>query len=308
MSTPSQLCVIASFMYDLVVTAPRRPEPGETLVGTDFATFVGGKGFNQAVAAARTGATTAVVGRLGKDPFAEEFREFLLAEGIDDSGVRIDPEHGTGVGLPYVQEDGQNSITIVPRANLAVTEGDVEAAREQIEQAEVLLVGLEIPMPAVVRAAQLGRAAGTTVVLNPAPFHPVPPELLDSVDIVVPNEVELRQMVPGVPDPTEAALALHDQVGCALVVTCGSQGLIVVERGSARTVPAHRVEAVDTIGAGDAFCGCLGARLALGDPLDEAIDYANAAAALSVTRSGGAPSVPSAAETTRFIDGRSAAL
>src|SRR5699024_2867981 len=142
---------------------------------------------------------------------------------------------------------------------------------------------------------------GRTVVLNPAPFQPVPAELLASVDVLVPNEVELRQMVPDAADLTEAALAVHDQAGCVVVVTCGELGLVVVQDGRARQVPGHRVQAVDTIGSGDAFCGTLGARLALGDPLGEALDRANAAAALSVTRPGGAPSVPTADEVVRFL-------
>ncbi|MGO1582897.1 MAG: ribokinase [Actinomycetaceae bacterium] len=302
MSGPAQVCVVASFMYDLVASAPRRPEAGETLVGTGFATYVGGKGFNQAVAAARTGTPTAAVGRLGEDPFGAEFREFLDAEGIDSTHVSTDAEHGTGVGLPVVQDGGQNSIIIVPRANEAVAPEDIEAARPVIEDAAVLLLQLEIPLPALRAAVGIARGAGTRVILNPAPFVPVPPDLLEGVDVLIPNEVELRQMVPGEPDLIGAALELHRSAGCVVVVTCGEEGVVVVDGPEPRHVPAHRVDVVDTIGAGDAFCGNLGARLALGDDLDEAIVHANAAAALSVTRRGGAPAAPTAAETQQFVD------
>ncbi|MGC5629248.1 ribokinase [Georgenia sp. Z1344] len=297
----AQVCVVASFMYDMVATAPRRPAPGETLVGTGFATFVGGKGFNQAVAAARAGARTAAVGRVGEDHFATEFRDFMSAEGIDAAGVASDAENGTGVGLPVVVEGGQNSIIIVPRANEAVTTEDVEGARATIESADVLLLQLEIPLPAVRLAAEIARGAGTRVVLNPAPFVDVPREILDLVDVLVPNEVELGQLVPGEPDLADAALALRRSSGCVVVVTCGSAGVLVVDSDAApRRLDAHRVEVVDTIGAGDAFCGNLAARLALGDDLDTAIGLANAAGALSVTRPGGAPSAPTAAETARL--------
>lgn len=304
MTTPAQVCVVASFMYDMVATAPRRPAEGETLVGTGFATFVGGKGFNQAVAAARSGASTAVVGRVGEDHFATEFRDFLRAEGIGDAHVTGDREQGTGVGLPVVVEGGQNSIIIVPRANEAVTVSDVEAARPAIEGAEVVLLQLEIPLPAVRLAAQIASDAGTTVVLNPAPFADLPPDVLDLVDVLVPNEVELSQLVPGEPDPTEAALALRRSAGCVVVVTCGRAGVLVVDdEGAPRRIAAHRVDVVDTIGAGDAFCGNLSARLALGDDLDTALRFANAAAALSVTRPGGAPAAPRAAETADLVAG-----
>ncbi|CAM3635763.1 ribokinase [Occultella aeris] len=293
------VCVLASFMYDLVATAPRRPGPGETLIGSHFATFVGGKGFNQAVAAARAGAATTVIGRVGDDPFAAEFREFLAGEGIAAADVRTDPEHGTGVGLPVLDPAGQNSIIVIPRANLAVTVADVEAARERIESAAVLLLQLELPMDATVHAARIARAAGVRVLLNPAPAATVPTELADAVDVLIPNEGELRQLTgadAGQPVLDVARRALTGRTH-ALIVTLGPDGALVLEPGRPEVhVPGHRVDVVDTIGAGDAFCGSLGARLAAGDVLTEAVAFANAAAAVAVTRRGGAPSAPTRAE------------
>ncbi|TDE89713.1 ribokinase [Occultella glacieicola] len=286
-------------MYDLVATAPRRPGPGETLIGSQFATFVGGKGFNQAVAAARAGATTAVIGRLGEDLFAAEFREFLGAEGIGATDVSSDPEHGTGVGLPVLDETGQNSIIVIPRANLAVTVADVEAARARIESATVLLLQLELPMDATVRAARIARAAGVRVVLNPAPAATVPADLADAVDVLVPNEPELRQLTGARADELVLDVARRAAAGrsYALIVTLGPDGALVLEPGRGEVhVPGLRVDVLDTIGAGDAFCGSLGARLAAGDPITEAVAFANAAAAVSVTRRGGAASAPRRAE------------
>lgn len=298
----AQVFVAASFMYDMVATAPRLPAPGETLIGTAFATYVGGKGFNQAVAAARAGAGTAVLGRIGQDRYGEEFRTFLAAEGIDASYLIADAETGTGVGLPVVDSHGQNAIIVVPRANEAVSVRDVETARAAIEAAKILLLQLELPLRATTRAAQIAAGAGVQVILNPAPFAEVPAELAGCIDVLVPNEVELAQLVPGAPDLVTAAAQLQADWRCAVVVTRGGEGALVLDADAAPVaIGGVAVAVTDTIGAGDAFCGNLGARLAAGDSLVQAARYANFAAALSVTRSGGAPSTPTADETDVFV-------
>lgn len=302
-STPS-VCVLASFMYDLVATAPVRPQPGETVVGTSFETFVGGKGFNQAVAARRAGAEVSVIGRLGDDSFGEEFRAFLHAEGIAADHVLADAGSGTGVGLPVVETGGQNSIVIVPRANLHVTRHDVAAASGAIAAADVLLTQLELPMTATLAAVRIAHGSGVRVVLNPAPYAPLPADLLAMVDVLVPNEIELRQLAGAAPDAPVADVARAWWSGRqgALVVTLGSHGALVLDGGSEpEHVPGIAVEAVDTIGAGDTFCGFLGARLAAGDTLREAVAVANAAAALSVQRAGGAPAAPHAEEIAGLL-------
>jgi ribokinase len=299
-----KVCVLASFMYDLVATAPVRPAPGETVMGTAFETFVGGKGFNQAVAARRAGAEVSVLGRLGDDPFGEEFRDFLHAEGITAEHVIADAAAGTGVGLPVVETGGQNSIVIVPRANHQVTRHDVAHASSTVAQADVLLVQLELPMPATLAAVGIAHASGVKVVLNPAPYAELPAELLAMVDVLVPNEGELRQLAGAGPDEKIEEVAQRFWAGRrgALVVTLGGDGVLLLDGEAApERLAAFAVEPLDTIGAGDIFCGNLGARLAAGDSVSQAIAVANAAAALSVQRHGGAPAAPRLAETATLL-------
>lgn len=299
-----KVCVLASFMYDLVAAVRVRPEPGQTVVGSDFQMLVGGKGFNQAVAARRAGAEVAVVGRIGDDTFGAEFREFLEAEGIEAEHLAVDPTAGTGVGLPLVETGGENSIVVVPRANLEVSPHDVSAAASTIASADVLLVQLEIPIDAVQAAVQIAHDAGVAVVLNPAPYVELPTDLLAMVDVLVPNEGELRELAASPPEAEIDQIARDYWQGCqgALVVTLGGKGVLLLD-GDAPCVrmPAPLVKAVDTIGAGDTFCGNLGARLARSESLREAVTAANVAAALSVMQRGGAPAAPSAEETAAAL-------
>jgi ribokinase len=293
---PGRVVVFGSFMMDLIAYAPRRPLAGETIVGTGFSMLVGGKGFNQAVAARRAGAATAMIGRIGTDAFGDEFIAFLRTEGIDASGVVRDPTLGTGVGLPVVESTGANSIVIVPRANTATSPADAEAAEGTIAAADVLLLQLEVPVDASAAAARIARAAGTTVVLNPAPGAQVPDELSREVDILVPNEVEaadLLRIAPEALDPVAAAGQLVDGWHLrALLLTLGSRGALLSVDGALHTIAPHRVDPIDTVGAGDTFCGALAAALAEGRPLLQAAQFASVAAGLSVTRPGGAPAAP----------------
>lgn len=304
------VCVLGSFMKDLVASAPRRPRTGETLHGTGFAEYLGGKGVNQAVAAARAGARTAMVGRVGDDRYGEEFLAALAAEGIDAGAVTRDPTHGTGVGLPVVEPDGANSIIIVPRANEAVSADDVRAAADTIGAAAVLTFQLELPVPAALAAVEVAAATGVATVFNPAPGTTDPTELstlAGRVDVVVPNEVEAEQLT-GMPCDATAGLPAAVEVARKVraawarrgaVLTLGERGAVVVEiaAGTERVtlLPAHDVSVVDTVGAGDAFCGALAARLAAGDDLTTAARYANAAGALATTRAGAVPAMPDAA-------------
>ena len=302
MSGTIGVAVLGSFMMDLVVRAPRRPGPGETLVGTDFGMFLGGKGCNQAIAAARAGASTAMIGRLGEDDFGARFLEQLAEDGIDSSHVRLDAAAGTGVATPLVEHGGENSIVIVPRANHRITVDDVAAAAPMIEEASVLLLQLELPLEVVEAAAHVANAAGTTVVLNPAP---APADgiarFAGLVDVLTPNEVEAVALSGSPGDPVEAGQALRDQIGGTVVVTAGDQGVWILDGAEPEQLAAHAVAAVDTVGAGDAFCGALGARLASGASLRDAVCYANAAAALSVTRHGAEPSMPMATEIEALL-------
>jgi ribokinase len=306
------VCVLGSFMKDLVASAERRPLPGETLHGTGFAEFLGGKGVNQAIAAARMGARTAIVGTVGDDRYGEEFLELLTSDGVETGWVVRHPELGTGVGLPLVLPDGSNSIIIVSRANAAITPADVEAAAEVLTASAVLSVQLELPVAASRAALRVASEAGATTILTPAPVGPVDPSLAAFVDILVPNEVEAAALT-GLDCDDESqwpaiARQLSDQWdlrGC--VITLGSRGAFVLDRsGSSSTeirVEAHQVATIDTVGAGDAFCGSLAASLAAGALLPDAVRLANAAGALSTTVSGAAASAPDRSAALALLNG-----
>ena len=300
-----KIVVVGSFMMDLVVKAPRRPAKGETLVGTDFGMFPGGKGFNQAVAAARLGAQVTMVGRVGQDTFGDLFTEALQAEGIDARFVLRDPEAGTGVGTPVIDGEGDNSIIIVPRANMRLTPADVEQAADAIREAQVLMLQLEVPIAASQRAAEIAAAAGTTVLLNPAPAAPLPAEFVALADIITPNEIEAGMItgvaVAGGDGPEAAATALQRAGGKAVVLTLGSRGAWVAADGTGRLIPAFPVTVVDTTAAGDAFCAGLAVALAEERPLLDAARFGNGAGALATTVMGTSPAMPQRAVLEQFL-------
>ncbi len=309
--TRGVVVVLASFMMDLVAKAPRRPRTGESLVGTDFGMYVGGKGNNQAIAAARCGASVRVIGRLGNDLFAQPFTDVLDREGIDATWISRDHEVGTGVALPLIEPDGQNSIVAIPRANSRMSADDVVAAAKAFDGADVLLAQFEVALPAVWAAIELAHTRGLYVVLTPAPLpDPVPPlapEKLALVDVLVPNEREAEALT-GVPTADmagaeRAARALLAS-GCrSVVVTLGHRGALWVTGRDADSVhiPPYSVEQVDATAAGDAFCGVLAAALAAGLDTPQALRRASAAGALAVTRQGAEPSLPATAEVERFL-------
>jgi len=303
------VCVLGSFMKDLVASADRRPLPGETLHGTGFAEHLGGKGVNQAIAAARMGARTAIVGTIGSDRYGEEFVELLESDGVDTSWIVRHPSLGTGVGLPLVLPDGGNSIIIVSRANAAITTADVEAAADVLTASRVLSVQLELPVAASQTALRIAAAAGVTTVLTPAPVGPIEPRLMADVDILVPNEVEAAALTGlDCDDETQVPVIARkladewDLRGC--VVTLGARGAFVVDRSSGAEVwiEPHLVATVDTVGAGDAFCGSLAASLASGADLVAAVRLANAAGALSTTVNGAAASAPARAAALALLE------
>jgi ribokinase len=234
-----------------------------------------------------------MIGRLGDDDFGERFLARLAADGVDGSRVTIDPDEGTGVATPLVEDGGENSIVIVPRANHRITIDDVDAAADVIEGAAVLLLQCELPLDVVEAAAKVASSAGTTVVFNPAP---APADgiarFAGLIDVLTPNEIEVAALSGMAGDPLGAAT--REQLGGSVIVTVGEQGAWLVADGDPELLPAHAVQAVDTVGAGDAFCGALGAKLAAGAALRAAVLYANAAAALSVTQPGAEPSMPTA--------------
>jgi ribokinase len=281
---------------DLVARAPRIPQPGETIIGRDFHTLPGGKGANQAVAAARLGAAVTMVGRVGGDAFARLLLDNLAASGVDHTFVIQDSGAATGVALIVVDAAGQNSIVVASGANMRLSPADVEAAEAAIAAADVLLLQLETPLETVTRAAQMAHAHGVTVILNPAPAQPLPPALLSLVDVLVPNESETA-LLTGLPIDSRARIeaaagALMASGADAVILTLGERGALLAQAGGTQAFPAFRVTAVDTTAAGDAFMGGLAVALAEGQSLAESIHWGNAAGALAATRLGAQPSLP----------------
>ncbi len=290
------LAVVGSMNMDLVARAPRMPIPGETIIGGEFRVVPGGKGANQAVASARLGARVSLIGRVGDDSFGRTLIDGLDSSGVDVTHVRIDAATATGVALIVVDDTGQNSIVVAPGANMCLSPADVDAAQQAILAADVLLLQLESPVHTVKRAAELAKAHGITVVLNPAPAQPVPDALLALVDILVPNESE-TVMLTGLPVGDERACAVAANVllemGVATVIlTLGDRGALLAHQGSFNRVPAFPVSPVDTTAAGDAFLGGFAVALAEGRPLPEAVVWGNAAGGLATTKLGAQPSLP----------------
>jgi ribokinase len=280
-----------------VVPVPRHPGPGETVLGGDHFRNPGGKGANQAVAAARLGRPTSMVGRVGRDHDGSELVRSLRHYGVEASRVTPTEDAPTGIALISVDGRGENAIVVSPGANGRVTEEDVTAAGELVSSAGVVLLQLEIPLEAVVAAA---RAASGMVILNPAPARPLPPSLLEAVDVLVPNRSELAVLVGAGADPPNAdraaGMAARITGPRAVVVTLGAEGALVVEGGRTERVPAVPVKAVDTTAAGDAFCGALAEALVRGEELGDAARWAARAAAVACTRSGAQASLPSREE------------
>ena len=287
----AKVLVVGSINMDLVVRVPRSPLPGETVLGGDFETFPGGKGANQAVAAARMGGEVTMVGRVGSDNFGDTLIQGLIEDNIKTTYVIKDSETPTGIAMIAVAANGENMIVVAPGANYKVSEVDVTNAREIMRDTDLLLLQLECPMEAVTAAIDLAKAYDIPVVLNPAPAQPLSQALLANVDILTPNETELMMLAGE--DTVDKAIEKVLSWGTKnLVVTLGANGARVVTEGVDRHIPAHEITAVDTTAAGDAFNGALAVAFAEGKPLMEAVDYGMAAGALAATRRGAQPSLP----------------
>jgi ribokinase len=277
------VAVVGSVNLDLVATTARLPGPGETVSGTSYAEHAGGKGLNQAIAAARSGARTALVAAVGDDDAGGTLRSLAAGDGVDVAEVRVLDSVATGRALITVDDRAENSIVVVPGANALMRADPLPLAR-------VVIAQLEVPVEQVIAAFRLARARGARTILNPAPAQALPDELVGLCDIVVPNEHEVR-LIGG-------ADALIEHGVTAVVTTLGSAGVAVSESVAGTvarwSAPAIDVSPIDTTGAGDAFCGALAARLALGDDLRRAVGYAIAAGALATTVAGAVPSLPHA--------------
>ena len=302
----NKVTVVGSFMYDLVATASRRPKTGETLIGDSFGMFLGGKGANQAIAASRAGASVTMVGRLGNDLFGDQFLEKFSEEGIKTNFVIQDTENGTGVGMPLIDASGDNSIVIIPQANMALTVENIDKAESVIADSDVLILQCEVPMEANKRAAEIANKNDTLVILNPAPARKIPDTLLSLVDIITPNESE-AEILTDMPTETnsqamEAAHHLLSKGVETVILTLGSRGSLLLTEKMEKRIPAYLVDVIDTTAAGDAFCGALAAILSNGSIIEEAIKIANAAGALAVTKLGAEPSLPTKKDIDQLIN------
>jgi ribokinase len=300
-----RIAVVGSLNMDLVARAPRIPQPGETIIGSQFGTIPGGKGANQAVAAARLGAQVTMIGRVGCDVYAETLLETLSAAGVHHAFTVHDPEASTGVALIMVDGAGQNSIVVVPGANMRLSPADVAAAERAIADADVLILQLENPLEAVLHAAEVAQAHDVTVVLNPAPARALPRNLLATIDVLIPNESETA-LLTGLPacGPTEIEMAAQSllKMGPGTVaLTLGDRGAWLATRDRAEHVPAFPVTPVDTTAAGDAFVAGFSVALAEGRPAKEAVRWGNAAGALAATRFGAQSSLPARGEVEKIL-------
>jgi len=317
----ARVVVVGSSNTDLIVRAPNIPKPGETVLGSEFLEALGGKGANQAVAAARLGAHVTLVARLGDDHWGARAVAGYRAEGIDTRYVIIDREAPTGVGLIVVDERGENAIAVASGANARLSSSDVSRASRAIQLADVLVLQLETPLDASMRAIEIARNASTRVILNPAPERRLDADILAYVEVLTPNLEEGRALVRALdmaeapPDPApcqmlspcETAAALKTHGPGVVIVTCGAEGVAVADESGVREMSAPPVDAVDTTGAGDAFNGALAVALADGRPIDEAVEWAQRAAAVSVTRRGAQPSLPTRNEIEATLAPESAA-
>lgn len=306
MTISSHVLVIGSANVDVSVSTAVLPRPGETVIGSGSLITVGGKGANQAVAAAACGAVTNFAGRVGIDAFGRMLKEALLTRGVRIEELRAVSEAATGIATISVEDSGKNSIIVVPGANAYLQPSDVDELLPLIETAAVVVLQCEIPMDTVYRVIESASEAGKAVILNPAPFRGLDlGRIKTAVTYLIPNETEASQIsgrpIDTVAQALECGTWLHQQgIGCA-IITLGAQGCVAVDAESRRHFGGHRVAAIDTTGAGDAFVGCLAAALAGGRSRDESIGRALLYSALSTTRRGAQVSYPTREEFERAL-------
>jgi ribokinase len=295
------ITVVGSLNMDFVVQVAAFPIPGETVFGSGFTTIPGGKGGNQACAAARLGGRVRMVGRVGQDPIGEQLRSSLAAAGVDTSTVLVTPETSSGAAVIVVQAGGQNQIVVASGANALLSPADVSRALDTL-QGGFLLLQLETPLETVEAAAATAHRLGATVILDPAPARPLPDTLLARVSCLTPNESEAmillgrREQAVTLEEAPVVARALRDRGARAVLLKLGENGAFLDDGLQAARFPAPRVEAADATAAGDTFNGALAVALAEGRPIADAVRFANAAAAISVTRVGAQASIPTRAE------------
>jgi ribokinase len=300
-----KITVVGSSNNDMIIKAPRLPVPGETVLGGSFTSALGGKGANQAVAAARVGGDVTFIGRIGNDVFGEQALKGLKNDGINISHVVKDPLVSSGVAQIVVDEEGKNLVAVAPGANQNLCEQDIINARKAILASDMILIQLEIPIQTVRFASKLAFENNIRVILNPAPAHPLDDELLGYISVLTPNKLEAESLT-GISITDERSVELAGRIllehGLArVIITLGAKGAMVIDNGGAEHVPTFRIKSVDTTAASDVFNGALAVALAEGKNFYESVRFANAAAALSATRLGAQPSIPRREEVMEML-------
>lgn len=297
---PNPIVVVGSLVADIVTQLPRWPRLGETMLASRLDVFPGGKGLNQAVAVARQGSGVTFVGQVGDDIFGTILRNAVRSEGVEGSYIRVAAGVGSGVGLPFVFPNGDNAIILLPRANMDLSAKHIQEARRALELSRILLLQFEIPDDACREAARMVFGPGRTVILDPAPYRELDPDLMEYVNIITPNQTELELLTDrSLPTPeavmsaAPSVLIRYPRLG-ALVATLGDQGTVVATPGRVVWIAPAKVRAIDPTAAGDAFNGALAVRLLRGDDIEAACRFAAVAGALAATRLGAMPSLPTA--------------
>ena len=292
------IMVFGSINMDITTFTPRLPKLGESLFGTSYITVPGGKGNNQAVAAARLGAKVKFIGRVGQDIFGKEVLSVIQAESVDISLIKEDPNHRTGLAIISVDEKADNSIIVISGANMAIDEQDVLRAANSLKDVRVLLFQMEVPLKASLDLARTAKEQGIKIIFDPAPAPstPLPDEFYQLVDIVTPNEIETEALV-GFPiqnmnDAEKASIQLREKGVSTAIIKLGDKGGYFNSQGESRFIPPFKVEAIDSVAAGDAFNGALAVAISEGKPITEAARWGAAAGALATTKRGALPSMP----------------
>jgi len=296
----AKILVVGSINMDLVLRVPHSPVPGETILGSNFQTFPGGKGANQAVAAARMGGEVTLIGKVGNDDFGKVLTQGLVENKVITDYVVKDPDARTGIAMIIVADNGENMIALASGANMNISTDDIQKEEDLFSKTNLLMAQLETPLPAMIKAVELAHAHNVLVVLDPAPAQPLPDSFLEQVDVLTPNESELA-ILTGEDDIDRGIKILRDRGVKNVVVTLGAKGARLVNETTDLYIPSYKVVPVDSTAAGDAFNGALAVALAEGKSLVEAAQYGMAAGALATTKSGAQPSLPTREAVERMM-------
>lgn len=300
-----KILVIGSFMTDLVVQADRLPKNGETFIGNSFNQFTGGKGANQAVTAARLGGKVDMIGKVGDDAFGQEHIEALENDGIDSKNVFRDPKKATGVGSITLDAEGNNRIIVVPGANMELTVEEIESCEALIAANDIIILQLEVPLPVVYRSIELARKHNKFVIFNPAPAQKIDEKYNDMINLIIPNETE-AELLTGIAiktdqDAQKAAAELRSKGFEKVIITLGERGILFQDNTNSFFKNAHKVQVEDTTAAGDSFIGGLAFGLSIDYPIEAALEWAVATSAVTVSRLGAQPSLPTFSEVEKQL-------